>query len=164
MTGNTPKSSDSGQKAISSVDKRIFSGESLAEVWEMPVEFIQAVYSLAYQQYANGLYEKALKSFGYLCIYDNWNPRNFIGQAACLKMMKLYENAIQAYLQAYSLDRSQPDPLVQIADCALSLNDIEGAKDGYLAAIEVAGRLDIHSQEVKRAHMMLRKIGSEEAE
>ena len=158
MAGNIQKTSTSSQKTISSVDERLFSGESLAEVGGMPTELLPAVYNLAHQQYSNGLYEKALRSFSYLCVYDSWNPRNFMGQAACLRMLKLYGDAIQSYLQVYLLDNSQPDALVQAADCALSLNDLQGAKGGYQAAIEVAKRHNIDSLEVNRARRMLDEI------
>ena len=161
MTGSTQKSSESPQSATSSIDERLFSGESLAEIGGMQTEVIHAVYSLAYQQYSAGLYDKALKSFSCLCVYDSWNSRNFLGQAACLKMMKLYGDAIQAYLQAYLLDSSQPDPLVQAGDCAMSLNDLKGARDSYQAAIEVAQRNNTESQEVSRARRMLAEIDSE---
>ncbi|MCW7554816.1 SycD/LcrH family type III secretion system chaperone [Endozoicomonas gorgoniicola] len=133
-------------------------GGSLAEANNISRSMLETIYGTGYNQYTTGHYEEAARVFQYLCLYDQWNPRNYLCMGACLQMMHLYAQAIKCYTFAFRLDAGNPLPLIYIADCNMALDRIEKAKEIYKTALKLAKSTRFSHKEIDRAEMLLATI------
>ena len=131
------------------------SGGSLAEANNISQGMLETIYGTGYNQYTTGHYEEAARVFQYLCLYDQWNPRNYLCLGACQQMMHLYAQAIQTYTFAFRLDARNPLALIYMADCNLALNRVDKAKEIYKTALKLAKSNDFSHKEVDRADVLL---------
>ena len=133
-------------------------GGTFAELNEISEPLLEATYDLAYQQYSQGHYREAAKRFRYLCFYNQWNPKYFIGLGACQQMMKVYGQAIQSYDYAYRLSPDNILPVIYIGDCYNALKQDDIAIEAYRAALDRAAEqqtLPIPSQVEARVKTLL---------
>ena len=133
-------------------------GGTLAEANNISQSSLEAIYGTGYNQYTTGHYEEAARIFQYLCLYDQWNPRNYLCLGACQQMMHLYSQAIQTYTFAFRLDARTPLPLIYMADCQLALNQVEKAKEIYKTALKLAKSSGFSHKEVDRAEVLLATV------
>ncbi|UYM17789.1 SycD/LcrH family type III secretion system chaperone [Endozoicomonas euniceicola] len=139
-------------------------GGSLAEANNISQSSLEAIYGTGYNQYTTGHYEEAARIFQYLCLYDQWNPRNYLCLGACQQMMHLYSQAIQTYTFAFRLDARTPLPLIYMADCQLALNQVEKAKEIYKTALKLAKSNSFDHKEINRAEVLLATIDGQNKE
>ncbi|MDP0561005.1 MAG: SycD/LcrH family type III secretion system chaperone [Candidatus Endonucleobacter sp. (ex Gigantidas childressi)] len=118
-------------------------------------ESMEAIYSIAHSLYQSSKYDESLKIFQFLCFYDHFNKKYFMGLGACLQVLKNFKGALEIFSLANVLDSDDPRPLVYIGDCHLALGDDEKAKHSYSTAIEWAGNNPEYLQEKQRAEGML---------
>ena len=136
-------------------------GGTFKELKNLSDNTMESVYSVAYNLYQSGKYDEATKVFQFLCFYDHYNHKYYLGLGACRMMQKEYEQALDFFGFAASMDTSDPRAILYIADCQLAMGNIKGAEVGYQAAIEWAGSQEEYLEEKQRAQNMLDSLRSE---
>ena len=122
---------------------RLLNGRSRADLADLDAGTLEAVYAMAHSRYNSRLYEEAARAFQYLCFYDQWNARNFLGLAACQKMLGLPHKAMETYLFGYSLNNKNSAPLVYMGECLMALNKPEQAKAAFDLAMSIPAQTGI---------------------
>lgn len=140
------------------LDDFLSRGGVFKELKEMSDDSMEAVYSVAYNLYEGGKYEEAIKIFQFLCFYDHYCKKYFIGFGACLRMQKKYDKAIQVLGYACALDTSDPQPVMYIGDCLLAAGDTDAAGLAYEAAIDWADDEVQWKNEIAHSKSMLSSI------
>lgn len=120
--------------SLEAIVEAIEQGMSLKELKNLSDEALEAIYACAYSLYQASKYEKAKKIFQFLCFYDHYNKKYFLGLAGCQQMMKEFEAAISTYTFACILDSEDPHPPLQAANCHAVLGNYKEAESGYHAA------------------------------
>lgn len=134
-------------------------GGTFKDLKNMSDDAMEAIYSVAYNLYQGGKYEEAQKVFQFLCFYDHFNRKYFMGLGACQQMMKEYENAIEIFSFATILDSDDPRPMLYIGDCHLAMSNKDEARTAYETAIEWAGDKAEFEEDRERARSMLENLG-----
>ena len=133
-------------------------GGAFKDLNNMSDDAMEAIYSVAYNLYQGGKYEEATKVFQFLCFYDHFNRKYFLGLGACQQMQKQYDNAIEIFSFATILDSDDPRPMMYIGDCHLAKGDKDNARAAYETCIEWAGAGEQYAQDLKRARNMLENL------
>ena len=133
-------------------------GGTFKDLKDMSDDAMEAIYSVAYNLYQGGKYDEAQKVFQFLCFYDHFNRKYFMGLGACQQMMKEYENAIEIFSFATILDSDDPRPMLYIGDCRLAMGSKNEAKIAYEAALEWAGDKEEFAEDKERAQSMLENL------
>ena len=135
-------------------------GGTFKDLKDMSDDAMEAIYSVAYNLYQGGKYDEAQKVFQFLCFYDHFNRKYFLGLGACQQMMKQYEQAIEIFTFATVLDADDPRPMLYIGDCHLGMGDKEKAKGCYETVIEWGAGQAAYADEIERAESMLENLSS----
>ena len=133
-------------------------GGTLAKLNNISPDAMEATYTMAYHHYQSGNYEEAVKTFQYLCFYDQWNPRYFLSLGACQQMLRLYGQAIKTYYYAAKLDHANPIPLVYMGNCYKALQQFDKATRVYEAAVELADSNSVQHHDIETIRKKLRAI------
>ncbi|WP_419532979.1 SycD/LcrH family type III secretion system chaperone [Endozoicomonas sp.] len=133
-------------------------GGTFKDLKNMSDDAMEAIYSVAYNLYQGGKYEEAQKVFQFLCFYDHFNRKYFLGLGACQQMQKQYDNAIEIFSFATILDSDDPRPMLYIGDCHMAKGDKEKARVAYETSIEWAGDSADYAQDLERAKNMLENL------
>ncbi|MFK0570976.1 SycD/LcrH family type III secretion system chaperone [Endozoicomonas sp.] len=133
-------------------------GGTFKDLKNMSDDAMEAIYSVAYNLYQGGKYEEAQKIFQFLCFYDHFNRKYFLGLGACQQMQKQYDNAIEIFSFATILDSDDPRPMIYIGDCHMAKGDKEKAQVAYETSIEWASDGSEYAQDVERARNMLENL------
>ncbi len=116
-------------EAIQAAVDDIMKGEkSLADVLNLSNDQFEALYSVAFNTYNAAKYEDAAGFFGILMSIQPFDARIYVGFAACLHMLKNYENAALFYQWACGIDREDPNPMFHSAECYMAMRDIPATK------------------------------------
>ena len=157
MNNENPGSFDSAE-----VEDMLFKffgkGGAFKDLKNMSDDAMEAIYSVAYNLYQGGKYEEANKVFQFLCFYDHFNRKYFLGLGACQQMQKQYDNAIEIFSFATILDSDDPRPMMYIGDCHLAKGDKDKARAAYETSIEWAGTGKQYAQDLERAKNMLENL------
>lgn len=137
-------------------------GGSIAEANGISEGILNATYSMAYSQYSSGHYYEAAKVFQYLCLFDQWNPRNFVGLGACQEMVQLFDQAVSTFSYAIELDRTAPHPYLYKAKCLLALGRNKEAEESLKIGLKFAEALDVNDKETQKAKTFLAVIKDNE--
>jgi len=130
-------------------------GGTFKDLKSISEESMEAIYSIAYSLYQSGKYEESLEIFKFLCFYDHFNKKYFMGLGSCQQVLKNFTSALEIFSFATVLDSEDPRPMVYLGDCHLALGDDEKAKNSYSTAVEWAGNNPEYVQEKQRAESML---------
>ncbi len=149
---------------LATITEYLLNGGTLAEARNFSKGALETIYSMAYNQYQSGRYEKASRGFQYLCFYDHWNSRNFLCLGACQQMLKLYGDALKTYEYAARMDRKNPLPKVYMGDCYLALKDEHRARIVYQSAIRDAGVNNLNHGELTRIKNLLETLFDHEGD
>ena len=103
--------------------KSLMKGEPFKMARGISDEELNAVYSLAYSYYSTGRYDEALKLFKFLVLFDHMSQKYWIGLGSAHQMLKNYDEAIAAYVQASLFDLENPKPIYYAAICHLAKGD-----------------------------------------
>ncbi|WP_330926235.1 SycD/LcrH family type III secretion system chaperone [Candidatus Sororendozoicomonas aggregata] len=133
-------------------------GGTFKDLQKMSDESMEAIYSVAYSLYQSGKYDEAVQIFQFLCFYDHFNKKYFLGLGACQQMLKKYSSAIEIFTLATVLDADDPRAMVYLGDCYLATDNREKAQEAYETAIEWAGSRTEYAGEKERAKTMLGNI------
>ncbi len=132
--------SDISITQLLSMGKYIMNGQGagVGSMLKMTDEEYDALYNLAAQCYQDGNYEKSSRIFGFACLVDHYNKRNYIGLGAAYQKMANYEKATKAYAMANILDMTDPLPAFHAGQCLFLMNNFVAAKQAFEGAIGFA--------------------------
>ncbi|MCG8530944.1 MAG: SycD/LcrH family type III secretion system chaperone [Desulfovibrionales bacterium] len=120
---------------------------------------MEAMYAVAYNQFQNGKYDDAAKSFSLLSMFDPLEYKYLFGIASCFHMKGDYQAASLYYIVASGLDENDPAPFLHVGECMLAMKDKEGATEALKIALERSGDKPQYAPMRKRAEVMLENIG-----
>lgn len=127
------------EQLIALTEKFFASGGTFKDMKGLDDKTMKAVYAVAYRLYENGKYEDALKSFQFLGFMDHYEPKYFMGLAACQQMLKQYDKAVESYGYAGILTGlNDPSPALHAAECHLAMGNLEDAASGFRYAHGIA--------------------------
>ncbi|WP_201772472.1 SycD/LcrH family type III secretion system chaperone [Endozoicomonas elysicola] len=133
-------------------------GGTFKDLKNMSDDAMEAIYSVAYNLYQSGKYEEAKKVFQFLCFYDHFNRKYFLGLGACQQMQKQYDSAIEIFSFATILDSDDPRPMMYIGDCHMAKGDKEKAQIAYETSIEWSDGSPEYAKDLERAKNMLENL------
>ena len=128
---------------------------ALKDLQQIPEEEMEAYYSVAYNLYNAGKYEKAEKIFQFLCLYDHWQYKYWLGLGGCRQNLKDYAGAIDAYSMANLMNANDPTGPFHAADCHIASGNREKAISALQAAIHFSGEKEAYQIMKNRAEAML---------
>lgn len=120
---------------------------------------MEAMYAVAYNQFQNGKYDDAAKSFSLLSMFDPLEYKYLFGIASCFHMKGDYQAASLYYIVASGLDENDPAPFLHVGECMLAMKDKEGAEEALKLTLSRAGDNPHYAPMRKRAEVMLENIG-----
>ncbi|MFZ4791734.1 MAG: SycD/LcrH family type III secretion system chaperone [Candidatus Competibacteraceae bacterium] len=138
----------------------LMNGKTIGELKGLTSEDMDAVYNVAYNAYASENYEEAHKIFKFLCYFDHLEKKHWLGLGVCRQMLKLYEQAIEAYTYAMLLDSNDPQPPLLAADCHIALGNRDAAISGLTAALEWSGDRSEYQSIRERATALLEVLNA----
>lgn len=114
----------------------IVKGGTIAESFEIDLEKIEPLYTLAYNHYTAGNYDDAQTLFKALCLYHHTEFRFWMGLAGTRQALGEFASAIEAYSMAGLVSAlGDPTPFVYACICHMKLGDMESAKAGLESAL-----------------------------
>jgi type III secretion system low calcium response chaperone LcrH/SycD len=131
-------------------------GGTLKDLKNMSNDAMESIYSMAYNLYNSEKYDDAQKIFQFLCFYDHFNKKYFLGLASCQCMLKNYDSAIDLFSFAAILDSTDPRAMLYLGDCHLKNNDKEKAKLAYEVCVETGNKSKNYKSYVTKAKNMLK--------
>lgn len=117
------------------VEKILLDGASPKEAMGFNDEMLEYLYSIAYTEFKNGKYSKALTTFTYLRDLDPLIYRYTFAIAACHHYMKDYEKAIGEYSLCALLDEKDPKCYYYMAECLIEEKDAKLAMTALQDAV-----------------------------
>lgn len=123
--------------------------KTLKDLRGLKNEEMEACYTAAYNFYNHGKFIEALHIFTTLCMFDNLNPKYWLGLGATRQMLKDFSGAVEAYSLAAVLDLTNPKPPFHAADCLLALKEYDKAKMALEAAIAIVETSKTDKKEYK---------------
>lgn len=159
------KEEDLDEEKVNSLLQQIMEGETtLAEIKGLNADALELLYSIAYQFYTTGNYERASQFFQNLMMLNHWDVRYTFGLGACLQAQKHYEEALNVYSALYFMDSKNPDIFLNAGICRLALGDKPEAEDAFIMAKEMSRDKKEFAETFSRAsglleHMQVSKSG-----
>ena len=98
---------------------------------------LEAIYSLGFELYATGHFEKAADLFRLLCLYQPEKSRNWIALGGANHEGKDYESAIAALVMASFEDPLNPEPRLYSAHSCIDLMDLPAAREATREALKL---------------------------
>ena len=126
-------------------------GGTFKELKNLSDDSMEAIYSVAFNLYQGGRYDEAKKVFQFLCFYDHYNKKYFLGLGACQMMQQDFETAVELFSFASALDTDDPRAMLYIGDCHMAMGKPAAAKVAYETAAEWAGDQEEYREEHVRA-------------
>jgi type III secretion system low calcium response chaperone LcrH/SycD len=133
-------------------------GATLKELRDIDERHLEAVYALAYNQYEQGKYDDAEKTFRFLCLLDHASLRYWKGYAATLQMMKRYDAAAKAYSQCARMEPEDPMPPLHAGECYLAVGNLELADAALSACVLWCADRPEHANTRARAEALLKVV------
>jgi type III secretion system low calcium response chaperone LcrH/SycD len=106
----------------------LLAGGTVGDMYGLDADQLEPMYALGFSLYNQARWSEALKVFSFLTYHSHLEQRFHVGRAACLQMLKQYEDALTAYGLAYVLDASDPSVSLHIAECLIALGKKEDAR------------------------------------
>lgn len=128
-------STDSNEQITQLVSSFLKEGNTFKHLKNISEDTMNAIYSVAYNLYTNAKYSEAQNIFQFLCLFDHFEKKYWMGLAASRQMLKQYEPAITAYGLAAVLDLEDPKPSLHAADCYLSMGNYHAAEQALTASM-----------------------------
>lgn len=121
-------------------------------------QFIESLYTIAYQAFKGGDYNTALPLFKMLAQLDSDKPRYFAGMASVYYAKKDWDKAQKFFIAASFLDPNDPLPYYYAAECALQKQDLLEALFFYRGVITRAEGVPQYSSLVERMKLSIKKL------
>ena len=149
------KEMDFSQENVDDMLADYFSrGGTFKELKNLTDESMEAIYSVAFNLYQGGRYDEAKKVFQFLCFYDHYEKKYFLGLGACQMMEQEFETAVELFSFASALDTDDPRAMLYIGDCHMAMGKPAAAKLAYETAVKWAGDQAEFKDEQIRAQNM----------
>ena len=103
-------------------------GARFADAIGLGEQEIEAIYTLAFEQYQQGRYADAIKHFAFIVFHDPLNIKAFKGLGSALQMSGKYQEALFYLTFAIIDDDSDLQTALQIAECLLHVQQRDDAK------------------------------------
>lgn len=129
--------------------------ESLPSAGKLAGTDAGALYALAYNEFGQGRYDKALAYFKLLLIYRPTNTVYLLGAALCLQRLRRYEMAAAAFVALGYLEPGAPQHALALAECHLLCQERAQARDTLLMTIGYCDQNPGHDTVRARAQAML---------
>lgn len=100
---------------------------------------MEGIYSVGFNLYNSGKFEEAEKVFQFLCLFDHWNRKYWMGLGSTRQMLKQYPPALECYSYAALLKIEDPMAPLHAASCYLAMGDSVKAKSALKCAIKYSG-------------------------
>jgi Tfp pilus assembly protein PilF len=107
--------------------------------------------------------QKARDVFQHLLLIDPLEPKYHFGFAMGYQMMGEVKAAARAYLFFLSLDATNPDGYLRLAECFLQVNEPENAREVLEIAIALAGKQPGYEDVPGYARTLLDSIDARQA-
>lgn len=124
---------------ITHISEAFAKGNTLGDLMGYEARDYESVYALGFSHYRQARYLDALKSFGFLVMHAPFERRFVNAQAACLQMLKQYDNAIAFHSLSSVMDMTDPRPTFHTAECLIATGRMEEAIDALNIVIEQSG-------------------------
>ena len=152
---NNPMGSESSPEELAEeLMEFVASGGTLKTLEAIPPKAMEGGYATALGFYENNRLDDAEKLFQLLCLLDHYEPRFFMGLAACRQQSGQYEQAVESYSYAALLDSNDPRPPFHSAECHLAIGNSPEAESGFYAASHFQGGGERFDELRKRARAM----------
>ena len=136
---------------LSAMYEQAKKGASVAEMFHIPPQSLEAGYALACNLYAAGKMHDAETMYRALCQYDNDAPRNWIGLGCCLEKRAEYREAVFCFARAAELGHPMnAKPLYLLAQCCCSIQDKEAARKVLEVAVDAGGATDAEQSRYRK--------------
>ncbi|MBQ9536460.1 MAG: hypothetical protein IJU79_01570 [Desulfovibrionaceae bacterium] len=138
-------------------------GATMAEMFKIPQESLDAGYVLACSLFTSGKIHDAEIMFRALCQYDERQPKNWLGLGCCFEKQGGYEEAIFCYAHSADLDTSpNPKTLFLLAQCCCAVRRLDAAKKVLSLAVTVGDSNDPGQMRYRKlAQELLSNINAE---
>lgn len=134
-------------------------GGTIADAYEIDLEKLEPLYTLAYNHYTAGNYEDASVLFRALCAYNHTDERFWMGLAGTRQATGDFKGAIDAYSMAgLAGNLSSPVPFVFGGICYMKLGDAENAKAAFVGAMTLGSDDPKHVAARQKAEVLLDAI------
>ncbi len=107
---------------------RFAEGSTLGDIAELDKPQLESAYTMAMRLFNAGSYQQAHDTFSALCFFSHNEKRYWFALGACRQQLKLYHEAIRAYICASMHDPHDPKPRLQQAICQLNIGANEVAE------------------------------------
>jgi type III secretion system low calcium response chaperone LcrH/SycD len=130
------KSVEENYKESAGIDKKKFEevltgmvekGACLKDAVGLSDDFMNQIYSYAYNLFQGGKYEKASDAFETLRMFNPRNPVYTFGLAACKHKLLQYQEAAIYYMCAAGINNNDPVAYYHASDCFMKLGNKYGA-------------------------------------
>lgn len=139
--------------------EKIFkNGEIPYEALGMGSAFLEHLYAYGHGLYKTGNYKKAAQIFSALSILNPNDSRYVFAQAATHQKMKMYPEAIQAYLAYARRVPEDPEPLYYLYDCFLQTGLMQQALESLIEAITRCGNNKQHAHLKAKCIMIIKSL------
>lgn len=135
-------SADDIQKFVFGVLEEVSKDSAIPikDVYSIPDENLEGLYSAARNLYENARYDEAKELFRLLVMIDQYEKKYVFALAATLQMQHEYFQAATTYTIAATLVSRNPTPHFHAAECYLALNEPASACVSLGLCIRAAGK------------------------
>lgn len=119
---------------------------------------MEAMYSVAFNQFQKAAYDDAIQSFSLLCLLNPLEYKHMFGVASSFYKKGSYELASLYYVIAGRLDTSDPAPFLYAAECMFAVSDTKGSKKSLALTLSRIGDSPQYAPLRKRVENMLERI------
>lgn len=106
----------------------LLKSESLQRAFGITDYEMEKLYEEAYEHYEANTYHEALTVFRWLVLFNSYEAKYWMGFAASLQLLELYERALHAYAVAALLDSKNPYPHFHAYECYMLMKNKEDAE------------------------------------
>lgn len=125
---------------------RLFAGETLAEMNEVPFEELEAAYAQACAHVDREDFNSALELLLYVVVHDPYDFRFQFGYALCLHQLGQVADAARHYGLAWMLDPSDAGSAFRLGECHAALGDHDAAAEAFHTAIALCNPPHLQSE------------------
>ena len=120
------------------LDALVNHGVSPAMLHGITTEELEAIYSLCHDDLMGGRFDEGLERAAFLVQNEPWDRRFHMALAYALHQLGQHESAGRFYTIAFELDASDPVCALRLGECLAALDDLDGARDMFEAAVKLS--------------------------
>lgn len=120
------------------LDAFLHHGVTPAQMAGITGEQLQAIESLALDDFAAGRFDASMDRWAFLVEHDPWERRYQVGLANALQRLGQWEAAGRFYAQALLSDATDALCAYRAGECLGAMGDLEAAREAFEAAIKLS--------------------------